>query len=371
MRPRAAVRWSPMPDSRNDTRAPPHAMKKRRSAWRTLLAALGIAGLGSAPCAAEGTLLKDVTFADASAAATSAELARRLLTPLAYRRVAPHLRDARAMPLDVARERFAVYVPEGAPPPDGYAVLVFIPPWSEAALPRDWPRILDRHGMIFVSAANSGNDADTLDRRIPLALLGYENIRRRYPVDANRVYVGGLSGGSRVALRVALAWPDLFRGALLNAGSDPVGGSNGLTIPPADLFRRFQDSTRIVFLTGERDEVNVHNDLVAAKSLRAWCAFDQKTLAMPRRGHEIADAAALERALRELEKPAPDDDADAAACRKGIEQKLAADVADAEAAADHGERERAVDAMNAIDARYGGLAAGAIDDIERKIDRDD
>jgi pimeloyl-ACP methyl ester carboxylesterase len=313
--------------------------------------------------------MKDVTFADASAAASSAELARRLLTPLAYRRVAPHIGDARAMPLDVAKERFAVYVPEGAPPPNGYAVLVFIPPWSEAALPRDWPRILDRHGMIFVSAANSGNDADTLDRRIPLALLGYENIRRRYPIDANRVYVGGLSGGSRVALRVALAYPDLFRGALLTAGSDPVGGNNGLMIPPADLFRRFQDSTRVVFLTGERDEVNVHNDLVAAKSLRAWCALDQETLTMPRRGHEIADAAGLERALRELEKPAPSDPLDLASCRAGIEQKLAADVADAEAAADRGENEQAVDAMNAIDARYGGLAADALAGIERRIDR--
>ena len=357
----------------SDSKSRPHTSRretrKPESRWRSLLAALGIAGFGSvAPCpAADSGFMKDVTFADASAAASSVELARRLLTPLAYRRVAPHLGDARAMPIDIANERFAVYVPEGAPPPNGYAVLVFIPPWSEAALPRDWPRILDRHGMIFVSAANSGNDADTLDRRIPLALLGYENIRRRYRVDANRVYVGGLSGGSRVALRVALAYPDLFRGALLNAGSDAIGGSNGLTIPPADLFRRFQDSTRLVFLTGERDEINVHNDLVAAKSLRAWCALDQETLAMPRRGHEIADAAGLERALRELEKPSSGDDASLTACRAAIERRLAADVADAEAAADRGERERTVDAMNAIDARYGGLAADALAGIERKL----
>jgi len=335
--------------------------------WRSLLAALGIAGTAATCAAADVGFMKDVTFADASAAASSAELARRMLSPLAYRRVAPHLGDARAMPLDVAKERFAVYMPEGAPPPSGYAVLVFIPPWSEAALPRDWPRVLDKHGMIFVSAANSGNDADTLDRRVPLALLGYENIRRRYPVDANRVYVGGLSGGSRVALRVALAYPDLFRGALLNAGSDPFGGDSGLTIPPSDLFRRFQDSTRIVFLTGERDEINVHNDLVAAKSLREWCALDQETLTMPRRGHEIADATGLARALRELEKPSTEAAADVAACRASIEKNLATDVATAEAAADHGERERTVDAMNAIDARYGGLAADALAEIERKL----
>jgi pimeloyl-ACP methyl ester carboxylesterase len=340
--------------------------------WRALLdgatrTAVRIAGFGAAAaCAANEGVMKDVRFSDYSAAATSAELARRLFTPLAYQRVASHLADARAQPLDLAQERFVVYVPQGAPPPQGYGLLVFIPPWPQAALPKDWPHVLDRHGMIFVSAANSGNEAGTLDRRIPLALLGYENIRRRYPLDANRVYVGGLSGGSRVALRVALAYPDLFRGALLNAGSDPIGGDQA-SIPPAELFRRFQDSTRLVFLTGERDEVNVHNDLVSEKSLRAWCAFDLHALTMPRRGHEIADAAALERALREFEKPESTDADKLSDCRAGVEQKLASDVAEANAALERGDSTRAAAAMNAIDVRYGGIAAKAITELETRL----
>ncbi|HEX5124864.1 MAG TPA: hypothetical protein VFV97_16595, partial [Rhodanobacteraceae bacterium] len=258
------------------------------SHWRALLAMLGLAA--TPVMAAESGLMKDVTFTDYAAAATSGELARRLLTPLGFERLRPSLANAKAEPLDLADERFVVYVPEGPPPASGYGLLVFIPPWPEAALPKDWPHVLDRHGMIFVSAARSGNDADTLDRRIPLALLAYENIRRRYPVDANRTYVGGLSGGSRVALRVALAYPDLFRGALLNAGSDPLGG-DGITLPPADLFKRLQDSTRLVFLTGDRDEVNLHNDIVSRQSLKDWCVFDAASVTMPRTGHAIADAA--------------------------------------------------------------------------------
>ena len=51
-----------------------------------------------------------------------------------------------------------------------------------------------------------------LERRLPLALLGYWNARSRYPIDPDRVYVGGLSGGSRVAQIAALAYPDVFRG---------------------------------------------------------------------------------------------------------------------------------------------------------------
>ena len=365
---RPALRACERPDS-----PVPRAL---RAAWRALLAgakriALGFAGLGAAAaCAADDGLMKDVTFDDYSAAARSAELARRLFTPLTYLRIAPHLGEARAQPLDLANERFVVYVPEGAPPPRGYGLLVFIPPWPEASLPKDWPPVLDRHGVIFVSAANSGNDAGLLDRRIPLALLGYENIRRRYPLDADRLYVGGLSGGSRVALRVALAYPDLFRGALLNAGSDPIG-DNGVPLPPAELFRRFQASTRIVYLTGERDEINVHNDLVSEKSLRAWCAFDLHALTMPRRAHETANAAALERALKELEKPRSTDAEKLATCRADVDRKLAADVAEASSALARGERKRAVAKVNAIDQRYGGLAAKAVADLESRIGAQD
>jgi pimeloyl-ACP methyl ester carboxylesterase len=345
-----------------------HRMISRTpSPWRTLLATLGLAGAAATQAIAAGDgLMKDVTFGDYAAAASSSELARRLLTPLAFERIKPRLANANTEPLDLAQERFVVYVPQGEPPPNGYGLLVFIPPWPEAALPKDWPHVLDRHGMIFVSAAHSGNDADTLDRRIPLALLGYENIRRRYTIDPDRTYVGGLSGGSRVALRVALAYPDLFRGALLNAGSDPLGG-DGIALPPVDLVRRFQNSTRLVFLTGDRDEVNLHNDLVSRESLRDWCVFDAASVTMPRTGHAIADAASLERALKALDAPNAADSAKLAGCRADLDRALAAKSAEVEAAIAAGDRARASAILNAIDARFGGEAAAEIAALRSKV----
>ena len=89
----------------------------------------------------------------------------------------------------------------------------------------------------------------------------HENVRGLYPIDLARVYVGGLSGGSRVAEIAALAFPDVFRGVLLNAGSDPIGGEQGIYLPPPDLFRKFQ-TTRIVYVTGGEDETNVLDDQV-------------------------------------------------------------------------------------------------------------
>ena len=41
----------------------------------------------------------------------------------------------------------------------------------------------------------------------------------------------------------------------MNAGSDPIGGEVGIYLPPAELFRRFQE-TKLVYVTGESDELN-------------------------------------------------------------------------------------------------------------------
>jgi dienelactone hydrolase len=161
-------------------------------------------------------LRREVVFTQYSPLSTNAELARRLLSPLTAARLPAILartgKALREQPIDLADERFVVYVPAKAPPA-GYALLVFVPPWPQAQPPRGWASVLDRAGIIFVSAARSGNEAEVLSRRAPLALLGAANIMASYRVDPSRVWVGGFSGGSRVAMRLALGYPDLFRGA--------------------------------------------------------------------------------------------------------------------------------------------------------------
>jgi len=119
------------------------------------------------------------------------------------------------------------------------------------------------------------------------------------PATTGQVYIGGFSGGARVALRLALGYPDLFHGALLNAGSDPIGTAD-VPLPPADLFKRFQESTRIVYLTGERDEENLAIDMGSRRSLEKWCVLDVVTRTEPRTGHQLADGFSLGRALEAL-----------------------------------------------------------------------
>jgi hypothetical protein len=333
-----------------------------------LLAAVASLG-GRAPTRA-GDLEENVTFSEYSPLSRSLELARRMLTPLSFQRLQQHLASTpdtlREQPIDLARERFLIYVPSTPAPAEGYGLLVFVPALSAAALPSGWGSVLDHHAMIYVSAAHSGNDTNVYDRRVPLALLAYQNIRSRYPLNPNRVYVGGISGGSRAALIIALAYPDVFHGALLNAGSDPLG-EQGIRIPPADLLHQFQESTRLIYVTGERDEFNLHQDLLSRESMHTWCVFDLDTQVVPHLEHEIAPSAALDRALQALEQPVATDPNRLAQCRSQIDRKLAAAVADATATIERGDAKRARVKIDAIDQRYGGLAAPMVLGLDARL----
>jgi hypothetical protein len=301
----------------------------------------------------------DVVFTQYSPMSRSVEIKRRLLSPLANAEVARALaRSAtglREQAIDLNMEAFAVYVPPTAPPA-GYALLVFIPPWQSSYLPAGWASVLNKHGVIFVSASKSGNDENVLDRRIPLALLGAFNVMQLYPVAKDRVYIGGFSGGSRVALRVALGYPDLFHGAMLNAGSDRLG-SEQLLLPAADLFNQFQSSIRLVYITGSEDSSIIQTDIASRDSAYELCVFGTTTHTMIRVGHEIADPASLDRELSTLSARAAPEEAKLTECRQHLEKAMSEKLQGVKDLLDRDKSHDASKLLTKIDIRYGGLVA--------------
>jgi pimeloyl-ACP methyl ester carboxylesterase len=312
---------------------------------------------GAAPAA--GQTLNSVTFSRYTERSDNSELARRLLSPFAAARLKRDLArsgsDLTGQPVNLADEKFIVYIPAQRPP-KGFGLLVFVPPWDEARLPPGWSTALEHYGVIFVSAARSGNDANAFGRREPLALLAAENIMAQYPVDPERTYVGGFSGGSRVALRLALGYPDLFRGALLNAGSDPIG-SREIPLPPRDLFLKFQSSTRIAYVTGERDTAHATDDSLSLRSMHRWCVVNTDNQTEARAEHAVAGAAALSRALRYLQEGAQAEPERLAKCRAGIEGELTTSLDSVDTLIGQGRRDDAQKQLAAVDERFGGLAA--------------
>jgi pimeloyl-ACP methyl ester carboxylesterase len=199
-----------------------------------------------------------------------------------------------------------------------------------------------------------------------LALLAVHNIMQRFRVNPERIYIGGFSGGSRVALRLALGFPDLFRGVFLNAGSDPIGNAVA-PLPPPELFSRFQEKTRIVYVSGQNDAVNVDKDAASAQSMIEWCVFDWYAERSPWTGHEVAGPAVLDRALDMLDKHAEPKLTGLNNCRLRINQELGKEIDQANDLLAAGNVDGARRLLNKIDARYGGLAAPGSVDLAARI----
>jgi pimeloyl-ACP methyl ester carboxylesterase len=300
---------------------------------------------------------------------SNAEIVRRLLSPLARKEVHDSLTRELATltpySIDLSKENFLVYVPSRAPPsPRGFALLVWVPPWNEARLPFGWASQLDHYGVIFVAPGQAGNTANVLSRRVPLALSAEENLIREYPIDRERIFVGGFSGGSRVALRIALGYPDVFHGALLHAGSNPLG--EGFPLPPRDLFQRFQRSSHLVYFTGATDTYHLSNDASSSASMQQWCVFNVETHEVPDEGHEQMSATVFGRALDRLLSPVSPDPARLSACRSRIAAELHDKLSQAQALISNGGGAAARQLLLDIDKQYGGLAAPRILELAQK-----
>ena len=293
----------------------------------------------------------DVVLTQTTPLADLGEIERRTRPPVYASGIAAH-----GQSLDLSKESYVVHVP-AQKPPQGYALLVFVPPWDQARLPPEWATVLDEKGVIFISASRSGNNADIRSRRMPLALTAAANMVQKYDVDPARVFIGGFSGGGRVAMRLALAYPDVFRGALLNSGDDPIG-SLEIPIPPSDLFRKFQEESQLFYVEGDSEQAAIMSSRnQSIHSMRDWCVFHIDRMVMPLHGHDAATASALDRALTALLGPTAPPQDDLELCRAKVQSRLNARLKAVEDFLAKDDKTAARRALDEVDAEFGGLAA--------------
>jgi hypothetical protein len=321
---------------------------------RLVVALISLCAIAAVP--GDISKFRAVTFANPTPLARNDELIRRRFSPfaaadLARAKASTALRD---FPIDPRDERFGLYVPSEKPA-RGYALLVWVSPLDGAGMPPGWAPILERSGVIFVTAARSGNLTSPMGRRFPLALIAAANVPRHYPVDPNRIWIAGFSGGSRIAERLALAYPDVFSGAILDGSSDNIG-STDVPLPARVNYERFLDRTAIVLSSGEKYPVNVDSAWKVASSLRRRC-FGRLSVEVRRREeHVMMNGKSLANAIEFLDRkrsePSPSD----RQCREKLYSKIDGELAQAEALVRrHGHSARG--AIRSIDRRYGWLAA--------------
>jgi len=335
--------------------------KRLNRRFSAALALLMLASAGAAPAVAappEGHT-EVLTFDQYTPLASNLGMADRLLTPLTaaqlHERLATTGETLREQAIDLSHEQFRVYVPE-TKPPTGYGVFVFVPPWQENEMPRGWETAFDAQGVIFVSATRSGNEESPLGRREPLAILAAYNVIQRFPVDRSRVFIAGFSGGSRIALRLALGYPDLFRGAFLDAGSDPIGEPD-LPLPPRTLFEQFRVSSRLIYVTGTHDEFHMTQQSGSVGSMSHFCVVNVSTEPVAGLGHTPAPPSVVAAALRTLSRAVPPPSARAEQCWTRLTAEVDGELSEAEGKMDRGDPKAARRLLDRIDKRFSGLAA--------------
>lgn len=327
------------------------ARRHRSTVCATLLAGLPLLALAGAPTR--------VTPSAPSPLATPSELVERQFGPLRAFKIQGKLTSLgldKASPIKLAEEHLLVRVPD-RPAADGrYGLLIYLDSRAHGQFNFEWSNVLDSHAVILVSPDNAGDDAATFDRRIPLALTAYEFARRTYNLDPDRVYIAGDGGGSRLAQNLAISFPDVFSGAIINSGAAEVG-TQALPVPAAALLERLRTHSRLVFATSSHDEPAFTEQRQTLKSLGTYCVPGAQVF---ENGHTLVGHAGinglfLNDFLDSLGAPRSADTAGQAACEDALRRDAGSALANIRQLHASGRHDEALKALVAFDSAYGRL----------------
>jgi predicted peptidase len=206
------------------------------------------------------------------------------------------------------REKFRLITPDAwTTSSPAHGLLVWISPGNDAWIPADWPSVLASNKLLFIGPKNSGNDRHPIDR-IRLALDAACNATRNLPVDRQRIYVGGFSGGGRITSILGVAYGDLFTGTICICGVNfykevpaSAGGVYPATFfPEPNALASAKQNGRFVLITGETDINRDNTQQTATKGFKAAGFKHVDYIEVRSMGHAIPSGAVLNTALQML-----------------------------------------------------------------------
>jgi hypothetical protein len=100
-------------------------------------------------------------------------------------------------------ESYALYLPSAYSPDRAWPVIFAFDPGARGRVPVERYRAAaEQYGYIVAGSNNSRNGSWEVSQRAARAMLG--DVASRFRIDERRIYLAGMSGGSRVALGIAL-----------------------------------------------------------------------------------------------------------------------------------------------------------------------
>lgn len=208
---------------------------------------------------------------------------------------------------------FEVRVPQEYDPAVAHGLFVWVNAGNRGGMPRAWGELFDKHKLIFISANDSGNDRAVVVR-FGLALDGVHNLCKLYNIDPSRIYVGGISGGGKVASMLAVIYPDVFSGAVpvvgvsyfkhIPVGDDPMKvWAAEYTRPPTATLERARELGRFVFITGPND---MNRDSIKGTYDKGFSVDGFKFadyFEVPGMGHTLPPPEWIDRAIEKMDQP--------------------------------------------------------------------
>ena len=146
---------------------------------------------------------------------------------------------------DSAKQTYELFVPERKDPKKPLPAILFISAGDEPAGWKAFEKTCKDSGFVFIGVRGAGNNVPP-PKRVRIVLDCFDDVRRQLPLDPDRTYIGGFSGGARMACAVAFALPEYFGGMI------PVCAAGELREEPW-LRHRLIDRASAALVTGETD----------------------------------------------------------------------------------------------------------------------
>ena len=220
---------------------------------------------------------------------------------------------------------FRVVAPASLSTNSGWGLFVWISPGDDAYIPGDWEPVFEKHRLVFAAPFNSGNNRE-LTARFRLTLDAVYNLSQKYGIDRKQIFVGGFSGGGRIASMLAVAYADVFTGAFCVCGvnfyqdvsfaSEESAGLSGGGLgpgqvrptptvrfpasfrPPQGMQDRAKVNSRLYLLTGSTDQNRLNTKALYEAGFKRTGYRSVQYREIPGFGHKIPAAPELEKARR-------------------------------------------------------------------------
>jgi pimeloyl-ACP methyl ester carboxylesterase len=171
-------------------------------------------------------------------------------------------------------------------------LILYLSPDKDSGSGKAFARLAQTRGFLYAAPINAGNDCPSRQRvRIVLDVL--DNVRRQFPVDPDRTYIAGFSGGGRIACAIAFALPELFGGVI------PVC-AGGFPREESWLRQRVVERLSVALVTGQTDFNRGEVERLRGPFLKD-VGVRTRVWTVPDLGHQVPGEKVIGEAVRWLE----------------------------------------------------------------------